>query len=340
MKPLPLTAEMALAAILGEKTETRRPIPKRLHLHECGRVAYPMDNSPEARAKEQEPGWQYTFNGCLYQCAASDIPQAIRDIAAPFGLPGTELWLREPGRVGECLDEWDGCKVTIQYASDKASRTLIFPNRLMIGELKTMLPLWAMRCVGIPNGIFREAARYKTVVLAVRVERLWEITEAGAIAEGVEEAVKSWLLKYQPKWEPQCWLSHDHGESYCRRCAEKEAWKLRREGKDVEVDGGWSLASIESDVFEECTSCGKLLETSVHDPSDYLPFDGVHDGYLTAEEIAMVYNFGEHSLSLKEGYAREAYRVLWDMIYGKRPGLAWADNPWVSVTAWGSMVAI
>ncbi|MCQ8781702.1 hypothetical protein [Mangrovibrevibacter kandeliae] len=27
--------------------------------------------------------------------------------------------------------------------------------------------------------------------------------------------------------------------------------------------------------------------------------------------------------------ARESYRTLWDSINGKRPGCAWADNPWV-----------
>lgn len=29
-----------------------------------------------------------------------------------------------------------------------------------------------------------------------------------------------------------------------------------------------------------------------------------------------------------------AYRELWDSIYGSKPGLSWADNPWVQVTEW------
>jgi hypothetical protein len=30
-----------------------------------------------------------------------------------------------------------------------------------------------------------------------------------------------------------------------------------------------------------------------------------------------------------DGSARDTFRLLWDSINGKRPGCAWADNPWV-----------
>lgn len=182
MLPLTLSANMALEAILGTKTETRRPVPKRLHLHDCGRVAYPMDNSPEARAKEREPGWQYTFNGCFYRCAASDIPQAIRDIAAPFGLPGEECWLREPGRVAARTQQYDAPGLfDIQFAAGGVKHRVGLPDRLLRGGQP---PSWWVAGRGIPNGIFREAARFKSEVLEVGVERLQDITEAGAKAEG------------------------------------------------------------------------------------------------------------------------------------------------------------
>jgi len=60
------------------------------------------------------------------------------------------------------------------------------------------------------------------------------------------------------------------------------------------------------------------------------------DGMFSAAEIcAMAKCIG---CGFEE--AKPTYACLWDRIYGKRPGLAWADNPWVSVTKWDKMVAI
>ncbi len=230
MKPLPLTAEMALAAILGPKTETRRPM--RLGK---GSAALEFDR----------------------RCKAIGVREALDEfghygphLPAPFGPVGTRLWLREPGRVVDirCVEE-DEPFLTIEYPADKAQRAIRLPERFGIDNLGNW-PSWCKIPHGIPNGIFREAARFKTVVLEVRVERLWEITEAGAIAEGVEA-----------------------------------------------FGGGW--------------------------PGDNATWR----------------DYQLHTLNGLPS-ARESFLGLWNSIYGKRPGLAWADNPWVSVTAWDRMVAI
>ncbi len=106
---------------------------------------------------------------------------------------------------------------------------------------------WAAKMQGIPNGIFREAARSKATILEVRVERLQDIGPHGAKAEGFD------------------------------------------------------TLSEEKRIF----------------------FDEV-----------------DHYGVRRANFALRGFCRAWDRIYGKRPGLAWADNPWVSVTAWDMMVAI
>lgn len=253
MKPLPLTAEMALAAILGTKTETRRPVRPQPVLNSAGLWRWPDIGAPAIKhpAEDIRATWQ---------CDEETLREAMAEYCtSPFGLPGEELWLREPGRVFHHkgylghkpgVGDVDECNVRVHYLADGTeSDFILLPTRFLRlprpGHIIGFWPKWATRCQGIPNGIFREAARFKTVVLEVRVERLQEITEAGARAEGI-------------------------------------------------ADGG-------------CLNCGHNEPCGCDVPAPD---------------------------------ARDSFINLWDRIYGKRPGLAWADNPWVSVTAWDRMVAI
>lgn len=225
-RPLSLNAVMSLAAILGHKTETRRPVViARNVLHDLEKRCRAIG------AREAMEEFGYYRPG----------------VRGNYGPPGTGLWLREPGRVGECLDDGHGYEISIQYLADKAWRTMPFPKRM----LTPALPPWAYYCHGIPNGIFREAARYKSEVLEVRLELLQDITEEGARAEG---AIDWW-----------CGLSPDEQAKHFCGCS----------------------VSLDSD---------------------------------------------------KEGPdPRDAFAMLWDSIYGKRPGLSWNCSPWVFVTGFKPM---
>tara|TARA_B100000683_G_scaffold265241_1_gene295923 strand:- start:77 stop:913 length:837 start_codon:yes stop_codon:yes gene_type:complete len=158
-------------------------------------------------------------------------------------------------------------------------------------------------------------------VKSVRIEQIRNISEADCLAEGIELHVRDWLGEYGEDWEPQCWFTDDAGPSYCRTCAEAIA-----DGR--EIDGGYSGASIETDDFERCDKCGKLLECSPLNLDYFLPdSDGQYiDGTLSAEEIAMAYNYAG-SFGFPNGYTKEAFRVLWESIY---PG-SWDRNEWVWV---------
>lgn len=103
---------------------------------------------------------------------------------SPPHKPGDRLWLREKARLievrsGECEDSglWRiNAHVRLRYESDGAeSDWLPYPDRLKL--------LAVGQCV--PNGCYREAARTYLDVIKVRAERVQDITEADAIAEGM-----------------------------------------------------------------------------------------------------------------------------------------------------------
>lgn len=101
----------------------------------------------------------------LLELAAQDAP-----IKA-----GDRIWVKEKAKVLEYLEA--DRKVQLQYESDGAVAWLDYPERL------TWTPTSGSY---FPRGsLFREAARLVLEVTQVRVQRLQEISEEDAIAEGV-----------------------------------------------------------------------------------------------------------------------------------------------------------
>lgn len=279
MKPLPLTAEMALAAIQGRKTETRRPLKYQPSLkfwpENYGKLTpgdyWFWETPTRTNGRNLWGGW-----ATIEEMKAKILCGGRQ---APFGLPGEECWLREPGRIAELAYSDESVPLlTIEYLADKVRRVVALPDRLGVEDLGRD-PSWLKVGRGIPNGIFREAARFKTLILEVRVERLWDITPEGVEADGVE-VVRS---KDNPGWPAGVWAPRDDRPFY------------------GDHRGGYHANN--GPMYPDICNCG---ESQKHP--------------LPAHHCAM--------------------RALWDRIYGKRPGLAWADNPWVTVTSWDRMVAI
>ena len=154
-RPILFNGEMVRAILDGRKTQTRRA------------VKYQPEQQPilcTNVTNKGQPSWvSPTVAGCLIQIC-------------PFGKPGDRLWVRESAKV-----QWvkSGIREAgIKYMADGAEAVVAYPSRLAPAPVGKLLA----------NGTYREASRILLEVTAVRVERLQDISDEDARAEGVERA--------------------------------------------------------------------------------------------------------------------------------------------------------
>lgn len=95
--------------------------------------------------------------------------QALCPLLCPYGEPGVRLWVRETLFWSEHEDSY--C-----YQADNAQLMLEAPTAPILKKIKPAIP-----SIHMP----REACRLVLEVEAVRVERLQDISEADAVAEGI-----------------------------------------------------------------------------------------------------------------------------------------------------------
>jgi hypothetical protein len=145
-RPILFSAPMVRAILAGTKTQTRRVV----NPQPCG-------------------GFAVIELGILSAAAVTDSRGAL--IRCPYGKSGDRLWVRETWRpTGVCAGQW----TSVYYRADKAQidRPYFYPNLVKGG--------WRP-AIHMP----RAACRLMLEVTAVRVERLQEITEDDARAEGI-----------------------------------------------------------------------------------------------------------------------------------------------------------
>jgi hypothetical protein len=155
-RPILFAAPMVRAILAGQKRMTRR-------------VVTPQPISPNRiDFLSNIVGRPAAF--CETRPMSSDL---VREIACPYGAPGGRLVVRENYRI---TSPWDGRKVPkvpvpIHYEADG-------PAPEAFGNLRPsiFLPRWA--------------SRLTLAVTGVRVERLHDITEADARAEGLSTVTK------------------------------------------------------------------------------------------------------------------------------------------------------
>jgi hypothetical protein len=160
VRPIPFSDPMVRAILAGTKTHTRRVVkagaaPDGIWGH-CqgvgmGRV-YRLDEPPPAGA---QPWWKRGgVNGAADRC--------------PYGVPGDRLWVREAWAAPHSCDHLKPREISestpIHYLASEERGGLLWRNPLFI-------PRWASRLL--------------LEVTAVRVERLQDISEEDARAEGV-----------------------------------------------------------------------------------------------------------------------------------------------------------
>lgn len=200
MKTTPMLYQRAMVrAILREidpKTQTRRGVKHRWpHLwvepwYPTGKVVSDLPTQPgawmEFRHRQQdEPGYQGSPASTLVLC--------------PYGKPGEQIWVRETffafGRwetrfsTKKGRDEWHFVDMTLEcghaYHYDVEDPVTIVGSKGRGG----ITPMWWKRpAIFMP----RAASRITLEITSVRVERLQDISDADAIAEGIERDGKWW----------------------------------------------------------------------------------------------------------------------------------------------------
>lgn len=166
MKRLPIlfSGPLVVALLAGKKTVTRRlvvpqPAPEFVRAEVVGPWVHFYDEPGPPNERGNREGKTFTVR-CRY------------------GAAGQPLWVRERARVIDRSDaDARAERIRVRYEADGAeSATLPYPARL------TWDPVLG-KC--IPMGCYREASRLDLTNTGVRIERLQEITEEDAIAEGV-----------------------------------------------------------------------------------------------------------------------------------------------------------
>lgn len=165
-RPILFSGPMVRAILEGRKTQTRRVV-KTVRGYEHNSTC-----RPDLAADPWVVWWHGESErvGCLQEC--------------PFGAPGDRLWVREAWQVDAPRD---GSWPDTMFFGDRISpldwipavyRT---PKHCLFRASWDGIELWWRSPIHMP----RWASRLTLEVVAVRVERLQEISEADAKAEGI-----------------------------------------------------------------------------------------------------------------------------------------------------------
>jgi hypothetical protein len=171
-RPILFSAPMVRAILEGRKSQTRRVV--KPQPGECDHSLWPGHPSPDWRC--DSAGWVCMICGNGAALTARDVSH----IRCPYGQPSDRLWVKETWRPRAALGPWD---VEIDYAADGATRTIRDGE---FGDRDWTMPKAAERGNVSPLFMPRWASRITLEVTGVRVERLQDISEADAKAEGVE----------------------------------------------------------------------------------------------------------------------------------------------------------
>lgn len=158
---MPFSAPMVRAILAGTKTQTRRAL----------KTQFAPDSEPAEMCATNERGHQTSgHSGMWWDDTAGNSDLAVR---CPYGVPGDRLWVRETWSTHSCFDDIK--------PSDLTTRSLHYwaDGEIQTGKKRPgmFMPRWA--------------SRITLEVTGVRVERLQDISEEDAMAEGCEVAAET-----------------------------------------------------------------------------------------------------------------------------------------------------
>jgi hypothetical protein len=166
-RPILFSAPMVRALLEGRKTQTRRVIKPQPKIDESGNFCW--------------NGWNYgqNFDGPLIQAIASPIPSSrTKRVLCPYGKPGDRLWVRETWALtGRCADA--------RVADYQIPEVSLIDNLIFFADADAYdvsTQSWRAS-IHMP----RWASRINLEITGIRVERLTDISEEGAMAEGAKK---------------------------------------------------------------------------------------------------------------------------------------------------------
>jgi hypothetical protein len=177
-KPILFSGPMVRAILDGRKTQTRRVVKPQ-----------PWDNAFGGNGSR--PIWGQGRPRCLggntYAIHAR-FGSEDKWLRSPYGGDGDRLWVRETWADADCMYQSHVNDVpgTIGYFADKSAIQFNAKSPRQIGAID--LASWNWNALKRRPSIFmpRWASRITLEITSIRVERLQEISEADAIAEGVQ----------------------------------------------------------------------------------------------------------------------------------------------------------
>lgn len=189
-QPILFSGPMVRAILEGRKTVTRRIMkPQPVEVTGSGRRVY--------RDADFKKSWEWI----------SGTGEGVGYSDCPYGKPGDRLWVRETfyaygawrRRYSEKKrrNEWYFDDLTIEYGEDYrySENAPDYMNGRLLG-----VPNWHKRpSIHMP----RSASRILLEITDIRVERLQDISEADAKAEGVENQL--WYDKHADKYLQYFW---------------------------------------------------------------------------------------------------------------------------------------
>lgn len=177
-RPILFSAPMVRAILDGSKTQTRRVVKD---LQGADYNDFASWNRPAHVLDAARKHGRFGFSGRIYDDGTIGSPFSI---PCPYGKPADRLWVRETfGYVSPDEYERPRSECNIEYRADLPPGCTDLPGQWPVDECAgdPARPRWRPS-IHMP----RAASRILLEIISVRVERLQEISEADADAEGCE----------------------------------------------------------------------------------------------------------------------------------------------------------
>jgi len=319
--PILFSGPMVRAILEGRKTQTRRVVKIPLHGEE---------DASWVKSIHQDGGGNWIAWSTDAPATAEFTKKAYPNgegFKCPYGQVGDRLWVRETFVLNRDADkkgqppcfyraDWNA----VGYENSSPSKPSIF------------MP--------------RNFSRITLEITNVRVGRLQEISQADAIAEGLDQGLCAHVFKQSAgkvERSNAYWLEHsetseeesgDNG-NYCRACALKQQkrkgkkWLLMGDGGSAMESDGPAFCGCGTPLLLSLTEYGIERELRIEDDPngkepEHFPVSG-----MDARIVEMIADgIGDLRDEHLGRLAQIGFATGWNSLNAKR-GYSWESNPWV-----------